>query len=119
MVTPEAACAPILDDVIWTELQILGDDVVCEIVELFVTDVPQRMSRIQHAISARSPEAILREAHGLKGSALGIGAARLAELCAAIERDTRDGRFDLVASRWTDLGPEFVQVCRTLGHIRG
>ncbi len=101
---------PVLDDVVLSELQTLGPDVVAEIFELFIADVPTRLVKLQHALNDRSKDAILREAHGLKGSALGIGAARLASICAAIEHDAREGLLDHAASRLPDLEPEFAEV---------
>ena len=110
---------PILDSAVLTELEMLGAEVVNEIVELFIADVPQRLTKLQHAIAARAGDAILREAHGLKGSALGIGAARLAELCAAIEHDARAGLLDQAVERSVGLESEFDQVRRALTATRG
>lgn len=102
---------PVLDDGVLAELQTLGADMVAEIFELFVTDVPNRLSKMQQAIDASSCDGILREAHGLKGSALGVGASRLAVMCAAIERDARDGHLDQAADRASELAGQFAQVC--------
>jgi HPt (histidine-containing phosphotransfer) domain-containing protein len=101
---------PVLDDSVIAELQTLGANVVAEIFELFVTDVPNRLGKLQQAIETRSRDGILREAHGLKGSALGVGASRLAVLCAAIEHDARDGHLDQAAARSSELEGQFAQV---------
>ena len=37
---------PVLDDSVLSELQILGADVVAEIFDLFVADVPSRLARL-------------------------------------------------------------------------
>ena len=110
--------APVLDSAVLTELEVLGAEVVNEIVELFIADVPQRLTKLQQAIAARAGDTILREAHGLKGSALGIGAARLAELCAAIEHDARAGLLDRTVERSVGLESEFDQVRRALTEKR-
>jgi HPt (histidine-containing phosphotransfer) domain-containing protein len=101
---------PVLDDNVLAELQTLGADVVAEIFDLFVADVPNRLGKLEQAIETRSCDGILREAHGLKGSALGVGASRLAMLCAAIEHDARDGHFDQAAARSSELAGQFAQV---------
>jgi histidine phosphotransfer protein HptB len=101
---------PVLDDGVLAELQTLGADVVAEIFELFVADVPNRLGKLLQAIDTRSCDGILREAHGLKGSALGVGASRLAVLCAAIEHDARDGHLDQAVARSSELEREFAQV---------
>lgn len=101
---------PVLDDNVVSELKTLGADVVAEIFDLFVADVPSRLGKLRQAIDTGSCDGILREAHGLKGSALGVGASRLARLCAAIEHDARDGHFDQAAARSSELEGEFTQV---------
>jgi histidine phosphotransfer protein HptB len=101
---------PILDDGVLSELRTLGANVVEEIFELFVTDVPNRLGKLHQAIDKGSCDGVLREAHGLKGSALGVGASRLAVLCAAIEHDARDGNLDQATARSSQLDGEFAQV---------
>lgn len=101
---------PVLDDSVLAELRTLGGGVVAEIFELFATDVPNRLSKLQQAIHTGSWDGVLREAHGLKGSALGVGASRLAMVCAAIEHDARDGHLDQVAARSSQLAGEFAKV---------
>jgi len=100
---------PVLNGSVLAELQTLGADVVAEIVDLFLADVPARLTKLTQAIHDRSRDAVLREAHGLKGSALGVGAARLAELCAAIEHDARDGDLERAVARSTALEAEFAE----------
>jgi histidine phosphotransfer protein HptB len=109
-VQPTETAFPVLDESVLSELQTLGADVVAEIFALFVTDVPTRLAKLQQAIDARSGDAILREAHGLKGSALAVGAARLANLCLAIEHDAREGQLDRAAARSVGLDAAFADV---------
>ena len=109
---------PVLDESMLSELQRLGPDVVAEIFDLFVGDVPNRLVTLQRAIEERSLDAILREAHGLKGSALGVGATRLAHLCAAIEGDAREGQLDRAAARSARLEGEFAEARRALREKR-
>lgn len=105
---------PVLDESVLSELQTLGADVVAEIFDLFVSDVPHRVARLQHAIDDRSRDGVLHEAHGLKGSALALGAARFAGLCAAIEHDAREGHLDQAAGRSSTLDVEFSEVRRAM-----
>jgi HPt (histidine-containing phosphotransfer) domain-containing protein len=109
---------PILDGSVLSELQTLGPEVVAEIFDLFLADVPSRLVKLQHALDDRSLDLVLREAHGLKGSALGIGAARLASLCAAIEHDAREEHLDRAAARSSELEPEFAAVRTALDDVR-
>jgi histidine phosphotransfer protein HptB len=109
---------PVLDDSVLSELQTLGADVVAEIVDLFLADVPVRLAKLMQAIDTRSSDAVLREAHGLKGSALGVGATRLADLCAAIEHDARDGHLDRVIAQSSALEAEFAEARGALKDMR-
>jgi histidine phosphotransfer protein HptB len=112
------AFVPILDGSVVSELQTLGPDVLAEILDVFLVDVPSRLVNLQQAIDDRSLDLLLREAHGLKGSALGIGAFRLASLCAAIEHDARDGHLDQAAARSSELAPRFAEVRTALDDVR-
>ena len=109
-----ATSVPVLDGSVLGELRTLGADVVAEIFDLFVSDVPHRLARLQHAIDDRSRDSVLHEAHGLKGSALALGAARFAGLCAAIERDAREGHLDQASARSSTLQMEFAEVRRAM-----
>ena len=60
---------PVLDDGVLSELKSLCADVVAEIFELFMTDVPNRLGKLHQAIDKGSCDGVLREAHGLKGRA--------------------------------------------------
>jgi histidine phosphotransfer protein HptB len=105
---------PVLDQRVLSELRTLGNDVIAEIFDLFVRDVPDRLVTLRQAIESRSREAIVREAHALKGSALGVGAMRLAHLCAAIEGDAREGHLDRACERSASLEGEFAEAHRAL-----
>ena len=108
----------VLDESVLAELRTLGPDVVVEILDLFVVDVPSRLVKLQRAIDQRLPDDVLREAHSLKGSALAIGASRLALLCAAIERDAREGQLDQAVRRSSKLEAEFAEVRQALTAVR-
>jgi HPt (histidine-containing phosphotransfer) domain-containing protein len=93
---------------------VLGADFVTEIVDLFVADVPPRLTRLRDAVTTRVADAIRREAHGLKGSALGVGAVRMADICEAIEHEGGAGIFEGVDARCADLEPAFNDVRNAL-----
>jgi HPt (histidine-containing phosphotransfer) domain-containing protein len=109
---------PVLDDSVLSELQTLGPDVVAEIFDLFIADVPNRLVKLRQAFNDRSLDLVLREAHGLKGSALAIGASRLASLCAAIESEARGGLLDRGTALSSALESEFAEVRTALNDVR-
>lgn len=115
---PAETSLPILDASVLSELQTLGSDVVAEIFDLFVADVPNRLVELRRAIDNQSVDRVLREAHGLKGSALGIGATRLASLCAALEQAAREGHLDRAGVRSSEFETEFAKVRTALDGVR-
>jgi HPt (histidine-containing phosphotransfer) domain-containing protein len=117
MYTAESS-VPILDDRVLAELQTLGTDVLAEIFDLFLVDVPARVTKLHDAVNARSCEAVVREAHALKGSSLGIGASRLAMLCAAIEHHARKGNIEQATARSSSLDGAFAQVRDAIKAVR-
>jgi HPt (histidine-containing phosphotransfer) domain-containing protein len=76
---------PVLDDASLAALRDLGAEAFDEIVHLFATDVPERLARLHQAVTMGEADAVRREAHGLKGGALAVGAVKMAHLCAALE----------------------------------
>lgn len=71
----------------------LGSDVASmkEIVEAFLQDAPKILAAGSVAAAARNAEGVLRAAHTLRSSAALLGAARLAELCRALEANAAGG----------------------------
>ena len=76
----------------YRELQEEGQgDVVTEFIDLFLDDLPGRLTQIEEAIQAEDPKAIRSAAHALKGSAASIGAARLSGAASELEALARSG----------------------------
>ena len=61
----------------------VGAAVVARVVEQFSLDVAQRLAKMP----TLSPEDLSREAHGLKGSALEVGATALSKAAHRLERE--------------------------------
>jgi PAS domain S-box-containing protein len=73
-------------------LQSEGDpDIVKELVDIFEREAGPRFERLAAAAAAADPDALMREAHGLKGTAASIGAKRLAALAKELEDRGRGG----------------------------
>lgn len=85
-------------------------DVLKEVLQLFLADVPGRIERLRTAWQAGNALELQRAAHSLKGSAGNIGAHALLAVCSAIDEQGRSGDLtrldDLIAS----LGAEYAQV---------
>ncbi len=77
-----------------TALLLVGGkrELVVRLVDLFLEQLDTSIAAITAALQAGDAEARKRAAHALKGSAAVIGAQRLRELAARLERDGREGR---------------------------
>lgn len=79
-------------------------DPVAEIIDLFLQDLPRRMQLISDALSRQDAAALKSAAHSLKGSARNLGAARLAALCAELEKLGQEGHTGATAAAlWQQL----------------
>lgn len=91
-----------------------GTDLVTELVELFVGDVPARLDALAGAIANGDPEALVRAAHSLKGSSATMGAVGMAELCRRLETHGRAGDVTSAAPVLALLQEEFERASRAL-----
>ncbi|HNQ89632.1 MAG TPA: PAS domain-containing protein [Verrucomicrobiota bacterium] len=108
-VAPEAAleaAEPVLDPAVLSSLRQLNvpgqPDAVVEMGEMFCKNAAVLCERIRDAAERGDLEALKAVAHSLKGSAGGLGARRLARLCAATEAHAKAG--DLAAARAAAAG---------------
>jgi HPt (histidine-containing phosphotransfer) domain-containing protein len=99
------------------ELQMLGEGMFEEIVSAFVADIPGRLARLHSLCATRAADAITREAHGLKGGALSVGAAHLADICAAIESYAGVGQVEQAAALEDSLEPAFNEARHALEEL--
>ncbi|HEY7711485.1 MAG TPA: response regulator [Candidatus Entotheonella sp.] len=62
-----------------------GDELVVELVELFVSNTPMMLTAMREALSQGDPDGLKQAAHTLRGSSSNLGAALLTSLCLALE----------------------------------
>jgi len=68
-------------------------DILCELIELFLTDVPPQLVALREAVQSGDILSVERIAHTLKGSSGNMGAVRMAAICAELEEIGRSGTF--------------------------
>src|SRR5262245_56376677 len=109
---------PTLEAAALAELQSLvdadGPDIFGELVQLYLTDLPERMDGIRQAVAEADPASLRREAHRLKGSSQQMGATRLAALCLELENLGRNNRVEEAMSFLAALEREAVHVRQAL-----
>lgn len=85
-------------------------DTVREMIDLFLQTATTLRDQIVAAAQAQDLAALRSAAHGLKGNAGGLGAKRLARLCASMEKGAREGNAD-AAFQWLEaVQDEFTRV---------
>ncbi len=106
--------APALDPAVLESLRQLtppGEpDVLAEVLQLFVADVPARIERLRAAWQAGDAVAVQRAAHSLKGSAGNIGATQLLAVCGRLDEQGRSGDLSALAPLVASLDAEYGRV---------
>ena len=105
---------PVLDPAVLESLRQLtppGEpDVLKEVLQLFLDDVPARVERLRAAWQGGDVVAVQRAAHSLKGSAGNIGATDLLGVCRQLDDLGRAGDLSTAAPLVTALDSEFARV---------
>jgi len=60
-------------------------DIVCELIELFLADVPPQLVALREAVQSGDILSVKRIAHTLKGGSGNLGVVRMAAICAELE----------------------------------
>jgi CheY-like chemotaxis protein len=82
------------------------DDLMADVIRLFLDDLPVRLAAIEGAVTARNADAIRTEAHSLKGAAGNLSAGGLFEAARRLERAGAEAQLEAVASSWSQLSVE-------------
>ena len=107
----------IIDRSVLDEIRALGgpgDDLLSEVIGVFLADGPGQVRSINEALASRDAAAIQRAAHRLKGSASGLGARQLAALAGAVELAARAGDVERATSGAAGLDAAFEAACVAL-----
>jgi HPt (histidine-containing phosphotransfer) domain-containing protein len=92
-----------------------GDaELVEELIGMFQTDTSSRLEVLRHAVAGRDYAVIGAEAHTIKGSALQVGANRLAEFCRQMEQGVRQTPPLDLAGSFQRILQSFNEVCRVI-----
>lgn len=90
----------VLDMRILNELRELGgeDDpaLIGELIEIFLSDAPQRLEEIAKGLSRGDLQSVERAAHTLKSSSANIGAIGLSRICREMEEFARARQLEAI-----------------------
>ena len=98
----------------------LGDDdeLVADVIRLYLDDYPVRIDAIWAAIEARDAPRLRSEAHTLKGSASALSALRVADAARALEALGESGDLDPARERFAALVAEADQLASVLRSVQ-
>lgn len=91
-------------------LGVEGEEMVRQIVQLYLDELPERLLRIQIGRTVARWEEVSSAAHTLKGSSSSIGAIGIAATCAEIEMAVRMNSSELVPSLISRLTIEVAEI---------
>ena len=87
--------------------RVAGDEqLMAEVIRMFLEDCPTRMAAIRQAVEEKSPASIRSAAHALKGAAGNLGANGLFEAAGILERVGAESRIDAADAAWRRLSAE-------------
>jgi len=94
----------------------LGDDdeLVADVIRLYLDDYPTRIAAMRAAIDARDTVRLRAEAHALKGGASALSAQRVAEAARALEAVGAAGDLALAGQHFAVLVAESEQLAVVL-----
>jgi two-component system, sensor histidine kinase and response regulator len=96
--------------------RVSGDDqLMADVIRIFLEDLPPRLAAIGEAVTARNADALRRAAHALRGAAGNLSAGRLVEAARALERAGEESNMDGVDAAWDRLSGDARDVITALG----
>ncbi len=115
---------PVLDSATIAELRRLQAEYgkpafLTELVSIFTTNAPGRMTAIRAAIEQRDPHALEHVSHTLKSNCGMLGALRMSALCASFEEAAAAADFTRAAALLPEAEAEFARVLAAVERLAG
>ncbi|MFZ5493861.1 MAG: Hpt domain-containing protein [Verrucomicrobiota bacterium] len=89
-----------------------------ELIDVFLEDVPQRITEIEKSLATQDAALLTRAAHTIKGSCSNFGAAGLAAVALTMEKQGKAGAFAEASASLPALRSEFALVAQALQQCR-
>jgi HPt (histidine-containing phosphotransfer) domain-containing protein len=105
--------APIDKEVV-EQLRNEGENLLCDLVDMFIVEVPLQLARLEEALTRRDAGATRLTAHTLKCTGGNFGARRLLELANALEEKGRNASLDGAFAILTQFRAECARVREAL-----
>ena len=96
------------------QLRELLGDAYKDLLEAYLDDGPKRLDQMQSAFRDTDFETLASTAHVLRGSSSNLGAQKLSEVCAQIEKIARNGSTDGLEEKIGEVGLAYQDVKKIL-----
>lgn len=109
---PEAAEAPLDPEVLASLRQLqqdTGEDILSELIGMFLEDAPSQIEEIRQALREADPQSLEHTAHALKGTSGTMGAIRMSAISSELQDVGRSGDLSDASGKVAHLEGEFVQ----------
>ncbi|MDZ7833106.1 MAG: Hpt domain-containing protein [Desulfobacterales bacterium] len=83
------------------------DELIREVLEIFLEDTPRTLEALKTGISDQSPEAVAKAAHTLKGASANIAANRLRDHAHQLELKAKSGELADAGGIYAELEAEY------------
>lgn len=90
------------------------EDLLCDLVQLFLSDTPPRCQQLNQEVQAGNAAEVHRLAHVLKGSLGAIGAKNVMETAAQLETAAKIGDWDVIQPLAEQLESQYQMLCTEL-----
>jgi HPt (histidine-containing phosphotransfer) domain-containing protein len=87
-----------------------GEDLLAELVQIFLTHAPRRIENFRQGVRNGDLAQAEKAIHSFRSSSVSLGAGRVAEIAAELERLAKQGRGELLEERL----PEFEKTVEAL-----
>jgi HPt (histidine-containing phosphotransfer) domain-containing protein len=94
-------------------------DVLGEILNLFLDEVPKKIHSLRSAVTAGDAMQVQRIAHSLKGSSGNIGARAMYDVCRQLDDRAKSGELARLQPLVEALGAEYRKVETAIGKLLG
>lgn len=110
---------PTIDPAVFEQLKTdMGADFMIEIIDAYLEETPQLLSRLHQALQAKDAESFRRAAHSIKSSSAALGAMGISERARKVEMLGKDGALEGSAPLLERMDQDYKQVMTALEGMR-
>jgi HPt (histidine-containing phosphotransfer) domain-containing protein len=92
-----------------------GSQVAREVVQIFISDYPEKIAKLKTAIEQGNSESTRFLAHDIKSGCLSMGVKPMSNICETIERDNTKMTKEELTSLVIQLEKDYIEISRSYG----